>query len=208
MKSNANGRTKSRKDEAYWNILSAAIELETKKGFLKWTITELSRKSGVTRSLIYYYFGRSKMNILEEAVKLIGEEFIGLSERRIQMWKSGEFYQSVVEAYNMANRAPYLCNFYLSYRDRPNEIGERLRDLEGQLLRRIHHFLPTLEETQVRAIASIYFGLVFYPLSDPKTINHVVGFLEKVFGANSPYLKKTEESSGRGHHPSSPAPTN
>ena len=51
----------------------------------------------MTRSLIYYYFGRSKVSILKEGVKVIGEELVGLNERRIRMWKEGRFLDSGFE---------------------------------------------------------------------------------------------------------------
>ena len=52
------------KDETYWKILDAVIALEIRRGHQKWTISELSRLSGITRTLIYYYFGKSKLEIL------------------------------------------------------------------------------------------------------------------------------------------------
>ena len=88
---------KTKKDEAFWKILNAAIELDYKKGHLKWTMTELSRRSGVTRSLIYYYFGRQKAAILKEAVKIVGEEFVGLNERRTTAMCGGGVALSVKE---------------------------------------------------------------------------------------------------------------
>ena len=48
------------KDETFWSVLYSAIELDFKRGHLRGTMSELSRMSNVTRSLIYYYFGKSK----------------------------------------------------------------------------------------------------------------------------------------------------
>lgn len=188
---------RTKKDEAFWKILSAAVELDHKKGHLKWTMTELSRRSGVTRSLIYYYFGRQKLSILKEGVKLLGEEFVGLNERRMQMWKEGRFFESLKESHDIYAQAPYLCAFYLTYRVMQNEIGESLRQLEGEFLKRIKQFLPSLTTAQVKAIFSVYFGAVFSPFSDDAVLHEVVKSLERIFGVMSPYLRNRKTSAPR-----------
>lgn len=180
---------KTKKDEAFWKILNAAIELDYKKGHLKWTMTELSRRSSVTRSLIYYYFGRQKASILKEAVKIVGEEFVGLNERRLKMWKEGLFFESLKESHDLYQQAPYLASFYLNSRNSHNEIGESLRSIEKEFLKRIQQFLPDLNESQVRAIFSVYFGAVFSPFSDDEVLKYVVRVLKRIFGANSPYVR-------------------
>ncbi|MCB0357357.1 MAG: helix-turn-helix transcriptional regulator, partial [Bdellovibrionales bacterium] len=104
---------KSKVDENYWKILNAALELDVKKGHLKWTVSDLSRKSGITRSLIYYYFGRSKSSILNEAIKLIGHEVAGLTPEREEMWNLGDFIASMKQARRTIENAPYLSLFIL-----------------------------------------------------------------------------------------------
>ena len=103
------------KDESYWIILSSAMDLDVKKGHLKWTMSDLSRKSKITRSLIYYYFGREKAEILEEAVKLIGHELAGLNEERLEMWKRGEFLDSLLAAREIIEKAPTNDVVSISY---------------------------------------------------------------------------------------------
>ncbi len=185
---------KSKKDEAFWKVLSSAIELDYKKGHLKWTITELSRKSKVTRSLIYYYFGRSKLSILKEGVKVIGEELVGLNERRVRMWKEGRFMDSVMESWELCQKQPYLCSFYLNYRTMPNEIGESLLYLEKEFFSKVKAFLPTLNDAQIRAVYSTYFGIIFCPISTPESLDYNVKYLEKVFSEFSPYVSPKLES--------------
>ena len=45
------------------------------KGHLKWSLSDISKHSGVTRSLIYYYMGKEKEQILEEAIRFMLELF-------------------------------------------------------------------------------------------------------------------------------------
>lgn len=48
------------KEEVYFKICNAVLKLEVVKGNLAQKISDISKESGVTRSLIYYYFGKEK----------------------------------------------------------------------------------------------------------------------------------------------------
>src|SRR4051812_22858182 len=118
------------KDQTYWTILNAAIQLDFKKGHQKWTMSELARTTEITRSLIYYYFGKSRLDILNEAVRLVGEEFFGLSDSKIKLWAKGEIAESVLFTRREIEKSPNLGTFYLIHRNRTSEIGESIRGLE------------------------------------------------------------------------------
>jgi len=57
--SNSNSLTK---DDTFWKVLNTAIILDFNRGHLRWSMSELSRSSGITRSLIYYYFYKIREN--------------------------------------------------------------------------------------------------------------------------------------------------
>lgn len=162
---------KPSKDKNFWKVLSAALELDVKKGHLKWTLSDLSRKSKITRSLIYYYFGRSKLDILKAAIKVIGDDVVGLTEERNRLWMEGKFEDSLWEARNVFENAPFIPSFIMEHRDRENEVGVELRALEKGFLKKIQDFFPHLSEAQVKAIYSIYWGLIFSPLADKESLN-------------------------------------
>src|SRR6187401_2386822 len=94
------------KDRVYWRILNAAILLDIRWGHLKWSITQLAASAKVTRSLIYYYFGRSKIDILLHAVKLIGLEFAGGTEKRHSFWAERRFADSFIASRKMIAQTP------------------------------------------------------------------------------------------------------
>ena len=162
------------KDQTYWALLDAAIELDIKKGHLKWTLSDLSRKSNITRSLIYYYFGKDKQDILKEAIKLIGEEFIGLNEKRMELWQKGLFAESMKEARKFYENAPYLPLFIMENRSKPNEIGDAIRTLEVGFEAKLKTFFPNCDETQITSIFTIYWGLAYSPKISDASINQVV----------------------------------
>lgn len=169
-----------KRDEAFWKILNSALELDFKKGHLKWTMSDLSRKSGITRSLIYYHFGRSKLGILEEALRVIGEEFIGIGPERIAMWKKGEIAASVLRTREIYQNSPFLCQFYLNHRTRPTEVGESLRRLEQEYLKKLKAFFPTAKDADVRALFAVFFGVSFSPFVDDTVITRITEIIRRL----------------------------
>ena len=148
---------KNSKDKVYWSILNSAIELDIKKGHLKWTLSDLSRKSDITRSLIYYYFGKGKKNILTEAIKIIGEEIIGLNEERMKLWETGQLVESMKKARELNDKAPYIPLFILENQNKQNDIGETLREIQNNFIKKLKHFFPGLSDGQ---ISGIYLSLI------------------------------------------------
>lgn len=168
------------RDSTFWKVLNAALDLDFKKGHLKWTMSELSRKSGITRSLIYYHFGRSKSNILREAIMVIGEEVVATDPKRMAMWRDGKWADSVRVSREIAVHSPTLCNFYLLHRDRPTEIGAVIRDLETNYVRKLQKLFPEFPPAGIKALNAFFFGIVFSPNVDEETVEIAVQSLKKL----------------------------
>src|SRR5690348_13711332 len=117
-------------NDIFWKILNTAIELDFKKGHMRWSMSELSRESGITRSLIYYYFGKDKLQILLEAVKALSTHVLGLDPRRMAQWKEGRLREAVLEGYQGVQLSPMLPIFYMLHRSKEGQIGEAFRDME------------------------------------------------------------------------------
>lgn len=155
------------KDETFWSVLNSAIELDFRRGHLRWTMSELSRMSKVTRSLIYYYFGKSKEAILIEAVKLIGEEFFGLNPARIDLWEKGQIAESVLQTRHLMEKCPHMGTFYMVHRQEQTEIGASLRQLEIEYRQKLKKFFAKAPEPGLEAIFGLFMGMVITPnLSD------------------------------------------
>ena len=172
--------TKNKIDENYWKILNAALELDVKKGHLKWTVSDLSRKSDITRSLIYYYFGRSKAGILNEAIKLIGSELTGLTPEREEMWGMGDFISSMTKARNTYENAPYLSIFIAEHIHRDTELGEMIRKHQNAFLKKIERHYKTSDKSVRNAIFGIYWGMLFAPHQDASTHEVILSEAKKL----------------------------
>ncbi len=173
---------KNKKDEVYWQVLNCAIELEFKKGHLKWTMTELARKSKITRSLIYYYFGQSKIDILRAAVDIIGKEFTGVDNlKRMELWLKEDFEQSLIEAREIYEKMPHLCSFYLNYREKNNEIGEALQQIEKSFMKKIKVRAPKATQQQINTLFAVYFGIGYSPFVGRAEIKIFAQFIKQIF---------------------------
>jgi AcrR family transcriptional regulator len=188
------GPVKRGKDEVYWTILNAAIGLDFRKGHQQWTFSELARTSGVTRSLFYYYFGKSRFAILGAAVHLLGEEFFGLTPLKYEAWRQGRITETVLSTRRSMEKSPHLGAFYLAHRFRPTEIGESIRQLETKYLKKIGQFFPSLNPDQVRGVSGLLFGLVFAPELTDASVEEAVRIGIRVGGA-----KRLKHSSTGGY---------
>ncbi len=142
-------------------------------------MSELSRMSKVTRSLIYYYFGKSKEAILLEAVKLIGEEFFGLNGSRVELWQKGQVAESVLQSRHLMEKCPHMGTFYMVHRNETTEIGSSLRQLEHEYKQKLKRFFSTSSEADLEAIFGLFMGLVVTPrLSDEAVRTGVSGVLK------------------------------
>ena len=66
------------KEQKMLHMSACALSLEVNTGHLKWKVTELERKSGLSRSLIYRYFGSTKTIILRNALDIFVKNFYGI----------------------------------------------------------------------------------------------------------------------------------
>lgn len=167
------------KDQTYWSIFDAVARLDIQKGHLNWTISDLSRASKVSRSLIYYYFGQSKETIMQSAVDFLGQEYFGLSEHRMALWQKGQILESILNTREMFCRAPYIAFFYLARRSMNTAVGERLREYESGLRKKIKTFSPASSEPQIEALAAVFFGLVTCPQTDTAAIKAAIELILK-----------------------------
>lgn len=173
--SDASGCSRSKKDEVYQAVLRAALELDSKRGHLKWTISDLSRKSETTRSLIYYYFGPNKEAILIEAVRLIGEELFGLSRSRLAMWRSGKIAESIWASRMMLEQQPMLHAFFIHHRTLDTFVGVQIREFEKKHIQKVKYFFPNLSDQERKIITGLMTGLVFTQDLDQESLRVAVG---------------------------------
>tara|TARA_B100001971_G_C18267956_1_gene595927 strand:+ start:20477 stop:21007 length:531 start_codon:yes stop_codon:yes gene_type:complete len=171
----------SSKEEVYKAVLNAAVELEIQLGHLKWTYTLLARRSKISRSLIYYYFGKSKINILKEATLLFGQELSGVVEERMRYWEEGQIENGLLKTRELFKNYPYLVPFYFLYRSKENEIGELIRKYENEGHKKRRMFFPNMDEAELKALYAFHLGLVTFPGLNREDVTSACHILNRYF---------------------------
>ncbi len=174
-------KTQQSKEDVYKAVLNAAIELDIQLGNLKWTYTLLSKKSKISRTLIYYYFGKEKINILKEACLLFGDEFSGKGQERMEAWESGNIDIGLNKTRSLVKDYPYLIAFYFLYRDKKNEIGDLIRKCESDGYQKRKHFFPELSDKELRIMFSFHLGLVAFPYLESSDVTDACNILKKLY---------------------------
>ncbi len=167
------------KDSTWWLVLKAAIELDVKRDHLKWRISDLSRASGVSRSLIYYYFGRDRTVILSEAIRMFGEHMAGTANTNMELWSKKAYAEALFEAKQILKRIPLLMVFYFTHREADSEIGELIRHYEKKGVQKRKKFHPSLDDSGARALFALQAGIsMFSPLKTLEEVRMAVDMIK------------------------------
>ena len=173
-------RINDSKEITYQKILDAVLKLEMDKGHLTWRITDLARFSGIQRSLIYYYFGNSKAEILKSSLQLLGDSFLGLSRGAF----STNLLKSVTKVRTKILMSPHILQFYLHWRFAGGEIGEQIRRIETAYQKRIELSFPKLTFAEREAVFILMFGLISAPSLSQKSIAISLNILHQKISCN------------------------
>lgn len=168
------------KEALYSSVVQTLFRLEIEKGHLKWTMTDLSRYSNVSRPLLYYHFGSDKEKILSDGLSLISEEVFGLSKTIF----SDPLTESLLRAKKTSEACPWISQFYLKWRNSTSEIGEKLRQYEADYDRRIGQTFPHFSKETREALFAIFFGLFSFPGLSDQAVESAVRIIEKSTAPN------------------------
>jgi AcrR family transcriptional regulator len=174
------------KDETYWKILNAAVILDIRHGHQRWTMTQLARSSGVSRTLVYYYFGKSKQDILNEAVALFGSELSGMAPWRLTLWEQGRLAETFHETRRIYGRVPALLPFFLLHRGLDTEIGRAIRRHEGAFRSKIARFFPDRPAADREVAFALFFGVSFAPEVSDEGVSRAIAWFMAGAGKSRP----------------------
>ncbi len=172
-------KTPENKDEVFKSIFEAIIRLDMQKGHLKWKISEVARASKISRTLIYYYFGNSKENMIATAIDFLGEEYFGLSPERLAMWERGEVLESVLKSRELCQGALYVPFFHMARRHLKGKTGDKLRDLEARYHKKLQSYYPEANKDDIEALAAVLFGMAAMPNLSNAGVVSALGIIQR-----------------------------
>lgn len=143
------------KDETFFKICNSVMKMEVAKGHLEWRLSDIAKDADVTRSLIYYYFGKEKDLILEEAFRYMIDLFYNL-DRKNSM--------NIVDRLNFVlgnlKNMPWVFVLFYLQKDADNKIGELIRNAEARLLEIFKEDYPGLDEMTFKKLYVLQLGCV------------------------------------------------
>lgn len=157
------------KDDVYFAVCNAILKMEVAKGHMKWTLSEISRESGITRSLIYYYFGKEKQAALQEAYKFILSHFFNLEKT-----KEIGIRERLKQVLHDVKRMPFLFVLYYLKKNEDSEIGQMIKEAEEIFLQASKKEFPDLTDAQRLEVYLKELGAIAFQLP-PETVDTLFG---------------------------------
>jgi AcrR family transcriptional regulator len=165
------------KSDKIWQAINTVFKFEVSRGHLKWKITDVARVSKLSRTLIYYYLGKTKKEIFKNCLERVADDFYGLSESRMELVRAGKYQTCVNMTQQMFQKNPEFIIFYFRWRMTKSPIQESLIEIERRYQKKLSGILPHLEKDQIVAFHAIVQGLVSAPFMTAsifnKTLVHV-----------------------------------
>ncbi len=119
------------------------------------------------------------MDILDVGMKLIGEEFFGLSPNRMEMWKKGQFVESVIRTRELVDKTPSMFVFYVTWRRKEGDIQKKLIELENRYCSKLQKEFPAITRNHAECILAILLGLTTAPHLDLEKNKAVIEMIFK-----------------------------
>lgn len=153
------------KEEIYFAVCNAILKMEVAKGHLQWTLSDISRESNVTRSLIYYYFGKEKDKVLEEAYKFVISHIFNMERT-----KTVGIRDRLRDVLRDVKSMPYLFVLYYLEKNAGTQFGKMINEAEALLMKAMKIEFPELNETQILEIYLKELGAIAFQLP-PERVN-------------------------------------
>lgn len=167
------------------HLCDVAVNVFAEKGYSGTTTTEITKKAGVARSLIHYYFG-NKEELWKASIKRLANEFISEFEQSKKIHKDLNGIQMIKVMVRQ------LVHFYAKYPAFPKIVAQELDEnsersdwimnnhiyplfnLTGELFKKQRR-LGTIKKIDKAFQSSILLGVCSSFFSNPFLIKHLYG---------------------------------
>lgn len=172
-------KQRTTKAQKMFHVSACILVLEMRKGHLSWKVTELVKKTGLSRALIYQYFGSNKQKMLKDAVRIFVDHFYGFDEESLTFSAMvGKARQHIIDY-------PDAALFYQKVRMGDSELSTDFQDVELRFRKKLAKKLPNFTEHQILVIHTCIHGMVTAPfLSVEDSIKICDSFLKSRFFAD------------------------
>ncbi|WP_127716838.1 TetR/AcrR family transcriptional regulator [Halobacteriovorax sp. HLS] len=156
----------SKKELVFFKICDSVLYHEVMKGHLKWSLSDVSKQADVTRSLIYYYLGKEKVDIVHESVLFMLDLFFNTSGEN-KLGVRDRMKNVLIHMKEM----PHLYLYYISERSKDTKYGRLIQETEKNLIVYLQKELG-LSEVDVMRLLMLNLGAVSFQL-DPSRVDEI-----------------------------------
>jgi AcrR family transcriptional regulator len=153
-------------DSTALKLVRTIFRLEITRGHLKWSVAEVARSNRTSRATLYYYFGKSKKEILNNALTAICEEYFGLTAEREELAQK-DFLASARITRSLVLQTPEFAVFYQLWRARPSELKDVLKGFEEKYQSKLAKMFPKSTKDQIIFAHSCLHGIMTAPFLSP-----------------------------------------
>jgi|GEM_PF-6236216 len=154
------------KSEKIFQVSLSVFSLESSKGHLGWKVTELERKSKMSRSLIYRYLGSSKQEIYDSAFDIFINEFYGFSD--LEALSRDNFANKIKGARHLMEAHPEAILFYQKWRATTSPKADVFKKIEGKFQKNLSLIFPKASKDGLKVLHGYIHGLVTSPFLEPE----------------------------------------
>lgn len=152
------------KNETIQKLSDAIFELEASKGHLLWKVTDVVRKTKLSRSLVYRYLGSSKNEMLLSALRNFIADFYRFEPNK----KEISFEEIIFEARLRVSQKPEAILFYQKWRAKDSWLKQEFVTIEKKFQKQLKKSFPALSEIEIIGIHAMIHGLVTAPFLTPE----------------------------------------
>ena len=162
------------KSEKMFHIASCVLALEISKGHLEWTVSGLVKKTGLSRTLIYRYFGGNKKIILDNSIDVFVDKFYGFSyqEYKQPLWTMIETARKHILKF------PEAAIFYQKCRSLDSSLKKKFILTEQKFQKNLKKIFPLKSDTEILVVHTIIHGLVTAPFLTVDDVEDVLKYLK------------------------------
>lgn len=173
MKDSPKRPSSPNKQETLDRLSHSVFELEVEKGHLSWKVTDLVRKSKLSRSLIYRYMGGSKRQILGSALDNFVNEFYGFNPNQSDI----AFPERIRLARLRMEAHPDAILFYQKWRSKESWLQREFISIEQKFQRKLKKLFPNLTDLQITSLHVVIHGLTTAPFLSAEEASRIFASL-------------------------------
>ncbi len=158
-------------------MVTAIFDLEMQKGHLKWSVSQAARMARVSRSLVYYYLGKTKKEMLLNAMDFLTRNLYGLSEEK-RDYQRKSLIKLLVECRSLYKANPGYAVFCQKWAEKPSVYKDLYDDIRDLYDEKLKSNFPHLSSVQRRSVRVLFYGIIAAPNFESNEIPTALGLLQ------------------------------